>query len=97
MFEIKIKDYADKKAKKLVKKDKSLEEKIAKCLIKLKNNPFDQTLKTHKVNSRRFGLRYSSSITQDLRFIWDFDTKTLKLKIIQIFDIGGHSGVGGVY
>jgi mRNA-degrading endonuclease YafQ of YafQ-DinJ toxin-antitoxin module len=97
LFEIQIQTYATKKARKLVKKNIKLEVKIASCLVKLKNNPFDISLGTHKVNSKKFGLKYSSIITGDLRFIWDFDTESLKVQIIEIFDIGGHSGTDGVY
>jgi mRNA-degrading endonuclease YafQ of YafQ-DinJ toxin-antitoxin module len=97
MFDIKFRDYPTKKAKKLVKKNPKLQSIIAKTLIKMKNNPFDLSLKTHKVNSKSFGFKYSSSITGDLRFIWDFDETTLEIKIIEIFDIGGHSGNSSVY
>jgi mRNA-degrading endonuclease YafQ of YafQ-DinJ toxin-antitoxin module len=97
LFEVKFKKYSFKKLQKILKKNPNLKDKIDTAYEKLKNNPFDITLGTHKVNSKKFGLKYSSSITGDLRFIWDFDTENLKIKIIQIFDIGGHSGVDGVY
>lgn len=97
MFTIRFQDYANKKAKKLVNKNKLLVEKISKCLIRLKNNPFDPPLNTHKVNSKNFGFKYSSSITADLRFIWDFDESSEELEIIEILDIGGHTGKNSVY
>ena len=97
MFTIVFRDYAIKKAVKLVKKNIQLKESIAKSLYRLKNNPFDQALKTHKVNSRNFGVKYSSSITGNLRFIWDFDQESQEVRIIEILDIGGHSGSGNIY
>jgi mRNA-degrading endonuclease YafQ of YafQ-DinJ toxin-antitoxin module len=97
LFEVKFKKYSFKKLQKILKKNPNLKDKIDTAYEKLKNNPFDITLGTHKVNSKKFGLKYSSSITGDLRFIWDFDTENLKIKIIQIFDIGGHGEVDGVY
>ena len=64
---------------------------------KIKNNPFNPPLNTHRVNSKNFGFKYFSSITADLAFIWDFDEDTEELEIIEILDIGGHSGSNGVY
>ena len=81
----------------MVKKNKSLIQKIGKCLVRLKNNPFDPPLNTHKVNSKNFGIKYSSSVTTSLRFIWDFDEDTEELEITEILDIGGHSGNNSVY
>ena len=75
----------------MIKNNKSLIEKNGKCLIRFKNNPFDPPLNTHKVNSKNFGFKYSSSITAGLLFIWNFDENTEELEIIEILDIGGHS------
>ena len=97
LFEVKFKKYSFKKLQKILKKNPNLKDKIDTVYEKLKNNPFDTSLGTHKVNSKKFGLKYSSIITGDLRFIWDFDTESLKVQIIEIFDIGGHSGTDGVY
>lgn len=96
MFAIRFLDYAEKKARKLVKNNSQLQEKIGSCLIKLKHNPFDTSLKTHKVRSKLFGIKYSSSIT-DIRFIWDFDEVSQEIQVIEIYDIGGHSGQNSVY
>ena len=74
-----------------------MENQLTSVLIKLKNNPFDTSLGTHKVISKRFDNKYSSKITGDLRLIWDFNLETEKLEIIEIYDIGGHSGTNGVY
>ena len=85
----------DRKYKKVTKRNKILQEKIIQTLEKLKNNPFDITLDTHKSNTRKYGERYSSSVTGDIRVIWDFDKETITL--ILLLDLGGHSGKNKVY
>ena len=70
-------------------------EKINKVVIKLSSNPFDQSLKTHKVQTRALGLRYSFRVDGDLRIIWSFDEE--ENLIIHLLDVGGHSGAKGVY
>ena len=97
MFDLKFNKLFLKKAKKLTQKDKKLDEKLDSTLDLMSATPFDLSLKTHKVNSKKFGERYSSRLTGDLRIIWDFDKSTQMLKIIMIQDIGGHSGNKGVY
>ncbi len=97
MFDINFSKYSRKKAEKLVSKSKELRQKLGQTLIILSETPFDLALKTHKVNSKKFGERYSSRLTGDLRIIWDFDKDTRLVKIIMIQDIGGHSGNKGVY
>ena len=81
----------------MAKKNKSLIKKIGKCLVRIKNNPFDPPLNTHKVNSKNFGFKYFSSITAGLLFILNFDENTEELEIIEILDIGGHSGSNSAY
>ncbi len=95
MFEISTTKYAKKKVSKLLKNNPSLIKVIDKAFNKLKNNPFDFSLHTHKVNSKNFELKFSSRINGDLRFIWDFNEN--KLNILDLFDIREHSGSSGVY
>jgi len=40
-------------------------------------------------------LAYSSRLTNDLRIIWNFENG--KTKVLDVFDIGGHSGKSKVY
>lgn len=77
MFTIKFLDYAEKKARKLVKNNSILQEKIGICLIKLKNNPFGISLKTHKVRSKLFGIKYSSSV-QVISVLFGISMKQLR-------------------
>lgn len=74
----------------LIKSNKELEKRTEKALRLLKNDPFYPSLKSHKVNTRSFGEKWSSFITSDLRIIWDFDQEE-KL-ILLIFAITKHSG-----
>lgn len=83
-----------KKYKKLTTKNIQLQEKIHETLKVLVDDPFHSRLKTHKVQITNYGIVYSSSITKDIRIIWDFEKD--KITII-LLDIGGHSGGKGVY
>jgi mRNA-degrading endonuclease YafQ of YafQ-DinJ toxin-antitoxin module len=80
---------------KLIKKNPALDERIRKALQLLQENPRYPSLKSHKVETRRYGIRWSSSVTGDIRIIWDFDEHQ-NLSIL-ILDVGGHSGKHNVY
>jgi mRNA-degrading endonuclease YafQ of YafQ-DinJ toxin-antitoxin module len=75
-----------KKTAKLIKKDPSLRKKILKVTDQLALDPFHKGLKTHKANTVKYGLKYSSRVTGDLRIVWDFDGE----KIILLLTISGH-------
>jgi mRNA-degrading endonuclease YafQ of YafQ-DinJ toxin-antitoxin module len=95
MYELKPKNYFVKKYQKLVKKNSLLEGKIEKVFDKMIVDPFEISLKTHKVRSK-FGVEaFSTSINGDLRIIWDFSQN--RINIIDLLDIGGHSGSSKVY
>lgn len=94
MYKIESTSYFRKKYKKLTQTNKFLQAKILKVLETLRSNPFCKSLKSHKVNTPRFGNTYSSSITKDLRIIWTLINKDL---VILLLDIGGHSGNNKVY
>ncbi len=76
--------------KALIKNNHELEKRTEKALRLLKNNPSYPSLKSHKVNTRNFGEKWSSWITGDLRIIWDFDET--EGKIIILLAITKHSG-----
>lgn len=95
MFILKSTKSFDNEYLKLIKRDKKLENKIIKILKIIANNPFDNCLKTHKVNTRNLGIKFSSRINGDLRVIWDFDERNNL--ILVLLDIGGHSGNRKVY
>lgn len=83
-----------RKAKKLLN-TKQLKELFKKCIEILELDPFAKNLSTHKVQSRKYGLMYSSRISGDLRLIWNFDEDD-RIVII-LFDVGGHEGGNKVY
>jgi mRNA-degrading endonuclease YafQ of YafQ-DinJ toxin-antitoxin module len=78
--------------KKYIKNNSLIEEKIKSAIKALSKDPFYSGLKTHKITSRLYGIKYSSRVTGDLRIIWDFEGSTL----IICYALGGHDG-GGVY
>lgn len=76
--------------KAIVKGNRQFEKRTQKALRLLKNDPFYPSLKSHKVNTRNFGHKWSSFIAGDLRVIWDFN-ETEK-KIIILLAITKHTG-----
>jgi mRNA-degrading endonuclease YafQ of YafQ-DinJ toxin-antitoxin module len=80
---------------KVTKGNKEIKKRVAKVIDLLQEDPFYPSLKTHKVNTRIHGVRYSSMVTGDIRLIWDFDTDD-RVRII-VINIGGHSGKNKVY
>lgn len=94
-YQIKITSSFDRRFKKLSKKDLNLKDNIYEVLGKLSINPYQKSLKTHKVNSRMFKNAYSSRVNGDLRVIWRFDNTNNG--VINIYDLGGHEGSNKVY
>ncbi len=85
-----------KSYKKLFKHNKELQIKIVKILLKMENDPFYPSLKTHQVSLTKYDKKvWSSSITGDIRIIWTFDNENNL--IILLLNIGGHSGTNSVY
>jgi mRNA-degrading endonuclease YafQ of YafQ-DinJ toxin-antitoxin module len=80
----------NKRAKKLVKKNNKLKQKIEKAITNLQSDPHFPSLKTHKI-----GKIWSSWVTSDLRVLWRYDENN-KLTIL-LLKIGGHDGTNGVY
>ena len=87
--------YFARKYKKLIKNNYNLKSKIVSVFEFLQTNPFLPNLKTHKVDSKVKSEVYSSSISGDLRIIWEFSQD--KVRVLDLLDIGGHSGKNSVY
>jgi mRNA interferase YafQ len=87
--------YFLKKAKKIIQKNLDLAKQIDSAIRSLQQNPKNPILKSHKVVTPKFGFAYSSRINGDLRIIWDYSKD--ELFILDLLDIGGHSGSSGVY
>ena len=94
-FQLRLTNYFTKKASKLLKNNATLSKKLTSTLEKLEQNPSDQTLKTHKIHLDKKSFVYSSTVTGDIRLIWNYDNNVLD--IIELLDIGGHSGSNSVY
>ena len=82
-----------RKIKKIYKRDKSLYKRYRTFLIKFSENPFYPGLNTHKVTVSGYGRVYSSTITGDIRVIWNLEENYVLL----LLDIGGHEGSTKVY
>lgn len=80
---------------KLAQNDEALKKRVMVSLFKLVKNPKHPSLHSHKVGTVLYGQRWSSSVTGDIRIIWDYDSETRL--IILLLDIGGHSGTHKVY
>ena len=87
--------YFKRKYDELIKHNQSLQSEISRTFELLQTNPFYPTLKTHKVDSKVKNGVFSSRITSDLRIIWEFSD--VGVNILDLLDIGGHSGNKGVY
>lgn len=85
----------DNSYKRLAKNNNPLVERIDKTLLFMRINPFDQKLKTHHVTAPPFGLCWSSSVTGDVRILWDLSKK--EKKTINLYKVGRHSGGSKVY
>ena len=93
-YQLEVTKKAARKYKKLTTKNMHLQEKIQEVLKLLVDNPFHSKLQTHKVPITNYGIVYSSSVTKDIRIIWEFERERITIVLL---DIGGHSGSKGVY
>ncbi len=95
-YQIVLREYFVKKYTKIIKRNKPLQEKINKVILEISNDPTSPKLKTHKILLGKNDFSYSSRVTGDIRIIWDYD-KNGCVEIIELLDIGGHSGGNKVY
>ena len=95
MFKLNFKKTFLKKVKKFSEKNKNLKKLIIKTLSGLEENPFSLNLKSHKIIRKNGSLAFSSKVNGDIRIIWKFKNK--RAIILDIIDIGGHSGKNKVY
>jgi mRNA-degrading endonuclease YafQ of YafQ-DinJ toxin-antitoxin module len=96
MFEIKYTLTYLKIYKKYIQNNQKLVTSINKTLQTLSQNPFDKSLKSHKVDTRRNKDVWSSSISGDWRLIWVFDEES-KVATIICLELGTHSGSNQIY
>ena len=79
----------------IVENNEKLKKRLKTTLYKLASNPLHPSLESHKVNTPKHGVQWSSRITGDIRIIWKYGTS--ERLIIILLDIGGHSGSHKVY
>ena len=79
----------------LIKGNQEKEKRAKKALNLLRQAPLYPSLKSHKVNTKSFGERWSSWITGNLRIIWDYDPEE-KMRIM-LFAIVPHTGTHKEY
>ncbi len=84
-----------RKEKKLTQKNIVLRKKVDTALELLSENPQNPILKSHKIVRRNGEYAISSSVSGDIRIIWEY--RKNEAFILDILDIGGHSGSKKVY
>jgi addiction module RelE/StbE family toxin len=89
MYKINKNDKFIKKAKKFFKKHPDLLDKFSKIMITLTVNPFEPSLKTHKLSGKLNGL-YSCSLDFQYRIILSI---VIIDQQIYLIDIGTHDKV----
>lgn len=82
-------------SKKLIEKNEKLKVMLHHTLSLLKIDPYFPTLRSHKVIGRLTGEAHSSWVNGDVRVLWEFDQKEIKL--LNVLAIGGHSGAHKIY
>ena len=71
-----------------------LSHSITATLEKLAQDPKNPTLYSHKVNTAKFGICFSSRVTDDIRLIWRYGDSEI-IEVIELLDIGGYLDVYG--
>ncbi|MBI3282914.1 hypothetical protein HYZ70_02455 [Candidatus Curtissbacteria bacterium] len=95
MFTLKITATFAVTREKFAGSNEALNKRIKATLQKLALNPAHPSLQSHKVNTKNYGIRWSSWVTGDLRIIWDYDGE--QRLVLIVLDIGTHSGKDKVY
>jgi len=90
MYELHITQTFNTSYQTVIKGNKEFEKRTEKALKLLRNDPFYPSLKSHKLNTRNSGQKWSSWIAGDLRIIWDFDE--IEKQILLLFAISKYSG-----
>ena len=95
LFDLELSDDFEKDLIRLIKNDKKLLKRFENRLKQLSIDPKHNSLKSHKVDTKKFDDVWSSSITGDIRIIWIYAPN--KDKIIVLLQTGSHSGSNKVY
>ena len=81
-----------KLSNKLVKTNPLLDAKIRSSLERLKHNPFEPSLKTHKLKGKLSGI-WSCKVTEDIRILFEIDEDEDDELVIRLLTIGTHDEV----
>jgi len=95
MFKLKFKKYFLKKEEKLTKNNTKLRKDVDKTIYLLAKNPNNPILKSHKIIRKNGQNAFSSKVDNNFRIIWNYQKN--EAQILDIIDIGGHSGKDKVY
>ncbi len=97
MYRLQFSKHFIRRYKRHTKRNRAVKEQVDAVLRQLERDPFAPNLKTHKVLDSQGLPAFSSRITGDLRIIWDFNAMTKEHRVLDILDLGGHSGAAKVY
>ena len=98
MYLLERKAHFSRKLRRLLKKDKNLATQVGVTLKKLAGDPRQPDLKSHKVIAEYDGRpAFSSRVTGDLRIIWRYGSTFNEAQLLDLIDVGGHSGTNKVY
>ena len=95
MFTLKFTKLCKKQVKKNIAGNMRLEKSLKKTLLLLRENPFHNSLHSHKVTSIKNKDIFSSSITGDWRIGWMYGEDNNP--VIVCLEIGTHSGSNRMY
>ena len=95
MFKLNFQKYFLKKEERLTQNNVKLQKEVNKTIYFLAENPKNTALESHKITRKNGAPAFSSKVNKDIRIIWDYHKN--KATILDIIDIGGHSGKDKVY
>jgi mRNA-degrading endonuclease YafQ of YafQ-DinJ toxin-antitoxin module len=95
MFSLETLESFWKNYQKIVKGNSVLKKQVQSTLEQLIRDPFYPSLKTHKVDTKKYDNVWSSRVSGDVRVVWSFD-KNNRL-VILVLELGTHSGANQVY
>lgn len=94
MYTLNVTTYFKKKYKKFAR-DKKTANKIDNTLNILPQDRYFPSLKTHRVKVKKFKSVWLSRVSGDLRILWNHSKDGVY--VLDILDLGGHSGGNKVY
>jgi mRNA interferase YafQ len=78
--------------KKITKRNPQLKERIAEVLVLLADDPFNPSLKSHKLTGNLAGL-WACSVAYDCRIVFEFSEEEALEVFILLVNVGTHDDV----